>query len=99
MVHVTRTAAIAPGKLGEAIAFAQAIVRHIHDVHGATIHVLLPVGGNPSRIAWHGSYDSMDRFIDLTEKLFADAPYMELLSKNASLFVPGSLVDDIWRTL
>jgi hypothetical protein len=99
MVHIVRSAAIAPGKLGDAIAFAQNISRYIEDKYGIALEELMPIGGNPSRIAWHATYESLAQWEDLTTRWLRDTAYMEMLAKNSATFLPGSVHDDIWRTL
>jgi hypothetical protein len=56
MVTVIRTGAIAPGKTAEALTFAHQISKHIKEKHGIAIELLLPVGGNPGRIAFKSNY-------------------------------------------
>ena len=48
MIHFMRSAIIGPGKIGDAIAFAQGISKYIKDTYGTAVEVLMPVGGNPS---------------------------------------------------
>jgi hypothetical protein len=99
MVHFTRSAEIAPGKLGEALAFAHKVAQHMHDVHGSTLLLLVPVGGNPSRIAWHSTYEDLAHYELLTNKLHADSAYQNLVAEAGPLFNAGSVHDEIWRTI
>lgn len=99
MIAITRTASIAPGKTGDAVAFGHQIAKYIKEKHGTPLEVLMPVGGNPARIAWHARYDSLSQWETLTTKLLADKEYMELVSKHAGTFLPGSVRDSIWRTI
>ena len=48
MISIMRTAAIAPGKTGDAIAFAHQIAKHLKEKYGVTVELLMPVGGNPA---------------------------------------------------
>jgi hypothetical protein len=99
MIAITRTASIAPGKTGDAIALAHQVAKYIKDKHGTTLEVLMPIGGNPARITWHARYESLAQWETLTAKLLADKEYMELLAKNKDTFLPGSVRDEIWRTI
>jgi hypothetical protein len=99
MIVITRTASIAPGKTGEAVLFGHQIAKYIKEAHGVSLEVLMPIGGNPARIAWHARYDSLAQWETLTAKLLADTSYMELVSKHASTFLPASVNDHIWRTM
>ena len=66
MVTVVRTGAIAPGKTAEALTFAHQISKLIKEKHGVTIELLVPVGGNPGRIAFKSvSYTHLLREIAL----------------------------------
>jgi len=99
MIAITRTASIAPGKTGEAAAFGHQVAKYFKDKYGTVLEVLMPIGGNPARIAWHARYDSLAQWESLTAKLLSDKEYMELVSKHASTFLPGSVRDNIWRTI
>ena len=99
MITITRTASIAPGKMAGAMAFGHQIARHIKDKHGVSLEVLMPIGGNPSRIAWLARYDSLAQWESLVGKLMGDKEYMETVARNSDNFLPGSVHDDIWRAI
>jgi hypothetical protein len=97
MIVFNRSASIAPGKMGSAIAFAHEIAAYMKDAHGTTLEVLVPVGGNPNRIAWSSRYKDLAAFDVVSTKILTDKKYMELVSKNSDNFIPGSVQDSIWR--
>ena len=99
MIAFTRTASIAPGKTSAALAFGHQVATYLKEKHGTTLEVLMPVGGNPARIAWHSRYESLAQWEALTAKLLADKEYLSLLSKHSDAFLPGSLRDNVWRTV
>jgi hypothetical protein len=99
MITFVRSAAIAPGKTIEAITFGKLIARHIQDKYGTTIELLMPIGGNPNRIAWRTHYESLAQWESLAAKLIADAEYMGTIAKNSETFLPGSVLDEIWQTI
>lgn len=99
MIIFTRTALIAPGKAREAIAFAQQITKLIKERHGTSLEILMPVGGNPYRIAWRTQYENMAQWETLSAKLLADADYMATIAQNSATFLPGSISDEFWRTV
>lgn len=99
MITVIRSAAIAPGKAGDAIAFAKIITQYIGENFGVKLQVIMPVGGNPYRIAWLGQYENLAAWETFTLKAAANAEYMALTAKNAATFLPGSIHDEIWRSL
>jgi hypothetical protein len=99
MIAISRTASIAPGKTGDAITLAHDVAKYIKDKHSTTLEVFMPIGGNPARISWHARYDSLAEWETLSAKLLADKKYMNLLSKNKDTFLPGSVRDEIWRTI
>lgn len=99
MITVTRVASIAPGKTGDALAFAHHIAKYIKQNHGTTLEILMPIGGNPSRIAWLARYDSVAQWESLTSALLADEGYLEALAKNSATFLSGSVRDEIWRSI
>jgi hypothetical protein len=99
MITIIRSASIAPGKTGDAIAFANQIAKYFKEKYGTTLELLMPIGGNPNRIAWHARYESLGQLEALTAKLTADTDYMGLIAKNSATFLPGSVHDEIWRTI
>lgn len=52
MITSNRMADVAPGKMGNAVAFAHEICTYMKSAHKLDLEVLLPIGGNPQRIAW-----------------------------------------------
>jgi hypothetical protein len=99
MITITRTASIAPGQTGEAVAFGHQVAKYFKDKYATPLEVLLPIGGNPARIAWHARYDTLAQWESLTAKLLADKEYMAMVAKHAGTFLPGSVRDSIWRTV
>ncbi len=99
MIEFHRSAVIAPGKLASTLVFAKKVAAHITTTTGTEVSIALPVGGNPSRIAWSTRHDSLADFDAVMMALMADPAYAELMTKNADNFIPGSVHDDIWRTI
>lgn len=99
MIHLTRTASVAPGEFGNALAFAKQVNEHIATTHGVTLNLLVPVGGDPNRLAWTSTYPDLGALGDLHSKLLGDRKYGEILNDGAKSFIAGSVFDQIWRTL
>jgi len=99
MIVFIRSAAIAPGKTRDALTFGHQIAKYLGDKHGLKIEVLMPVGGNPNRIAWRAQYASLGEMEAMTTTLLGEAEYQELVASNAANLLPGSAHDDIWRTV
>ena len=99
MIRFVRTASIAPGKLGDALAFAKQVAEYIDKNFGARLEIMMPVGGNPNRVAWRAEYASLGAMEESQTKMLADPKYLEMISKGAANFIPGSVNDVIWRTL
>ena len=99
MIRFVRTASVAPGKLGDALAFAKKVAEYLGKQHGVQMEVMMPVGGNPHRIAWRGEYTDLATMEKMTAKYMADPKYLKLLSEGGANFVAGSLNDAIWRTV
>ena len=88
-----------PGMLSPAMAFANEISKQFTATTGIDVKIAVPVGGNPSRIAWIANYENLAQFEAAGLKLLADQKYMELTNKAAGILVPNTLHDEIWRTL
>src|SRR3954469_1792095 len=99
MIHFTRTSSVAPGKVAEAMAFAGEMIDYLGTSHGQKMQLMLPIGGNPHRLCWYTSYDSLAEMEKFQAKTMADPKYLSILSKAAPLFNAGSAHDDIWRSV
>jgi hypothetical protein len=99
MIRFVRSASIAPGKLGDTLAFAKQIVDHIGKNFGIKLEVMLPIGGNPNRIAWRTEYANLAAFEDFMTRSSADPKYAELVKSGSMNFIAGSVNDAIWRTI
>jgi len=99
MITQIRSAAIAPGKTGEAIAYARTIAKLVKEKYGTAAEILMPIGGNPGRIAWRLNYESMAQFEALSAKILTDPEYLGAVAAGSANFLPGSVYDDFWRTI
>ena len=99
MIIFVRTASVSAGKMGEALAFANEISAYMKKHYGVAPGVMLPVGGNPNRIAWRAEYEGLGQLDQIMGKTMADADYRAMITKNAHLFIEGSVEDAIWHKL
>jgi hypothetical protein len=99
MIFFVRTISIAPGKNPDAMAFAHKITKYIKDTFKRDIHISMPIGGNPNRIAFSSRYADLAEFESATTQMMADADYQKLVMGNAANVIPGSTHDEVWRTL
>ena len=99
MIAFYRNAAIAPGKVGSAVAFAQQVAAHIHDKHGVTLSIAMPMAGNPNRIGWAARYENLAAFEAKMAAITSDPHYKDMAAKGAENFIAGSIHDELWRTL
>lgn len=99
MIRFVRTASIAPGKVSDAFAFAKQVSEYVGKQYGLKVEVMVPVAGNPFRIAWRAEYSNLGAMDEVQGKLMADAKYQEIVAKGGPHFIPGSVNDAIWRTV
>lgn len=99
MIAFNRTACIAPGKTASALAFAHEIAAYMKDAYAVELEVLLPIGGNPQRIAWSARYKDLAALDAVNGKILADKKYWEIVGKNSDNFLAGSVRDSMWRTV
>jgi hypothetical protein len=99
MITFVRTATIAPGKVVEALTFAHQIAKLAEKITGLKVGVSMPVGGNPFRIAWVAAQPDLAAVEANNNKLLSDPEYMKLSEGSASLFLPGSAHDEMWRSV
>ena len=99
MITFVRTATIAPGKVAEALAFAHQIAQLVDKITGLKVGVSMPVSGNPFRIAWVAAEPDLASVEANTNKLLSNPEYMKMSEGGASLFLPGSAHDEMWRSV
>lgn len=54
---------------------------------------------NPQRIGWTSRHKDLATYDEISVRLFADQKFWEIANKYTDSFVPGSVHDEIWRTL
>jgi hypothetical protein len=99
MIAFVRSYSIMPGKTPDAVAVAHKIKKHAKENHGFEINLIMPIGGNPNRIAFVSTAPSLAEFEGNLDKMAADAEWQKLIAGNAGNVVPGSVHDEIWRYL
>lgn len=99
MITFVRSYSIMPGKTPEAVANAHKIRKHAKEKHGSEITLLMPIGGNPNRIAFVSTGASLAELETGLATFTADAEWQRLVADNAPNVVPGSVHDDMWHTL
>ena len=99
MIAFYRTASIAPGKLTSSLAFAKEIAAYITATTGATLSVAMPIGGNPNRVGWSTSFESLADFDAMMTSLMSDPTYVQMVVSGADNFIPGTVRDEIWRVV
>ena len=99
MIRFVRTASIVPGKFEDAVAYAKEISEYAAKQYGLKLEVMMPVGGNPHRIAWKADYANLGAMEEMMSKILADPKYWDIVSRGSLNFIAGSLNDAIWRTV
>lgn len=97
MIVFTRTASIAPGQTLAAMVFAREVTVHIKKTTGIQLELMVPVGGNPNRVAWTTRYESLGAFEQFQNTISADMAYLQMVAGGAGNFIAGSVEDSIWK--
>ena len=71
----------------------------VEKITGLKVGVSMPVGGNPFRIAWVAAEPDLASVEANNNKLLSNPEYMKLVEGSASLFLPGSAHDEMWRSV
>jgi len=98
MIRTRRTAAVA-GLLPDALAFAKKIADYIEANHKVKITVAVPVAGKLARVAWIAEHRDLAEYEARMNALATDTKYLDLVRSGISNWVPGSVEDEIWRTV
>ncbi len=82
MITWIRSAAIAPGKVGDAFSFVRKAANIIRDKHNITISVGRPIAGNPTRIFWSSQHASLQEYERDHQKINSDTEFMQMLTEG-----------------
>jgi hypothetical protein len=99
MITFVRTASIAPGKFVEATTYAHEVAKLVEKITDLKVGVSMPVGGNPFRIAWVVALPDLAAVEANMGKLLSNPEYVKLTESSASYFLPGSVHDEMWRSM
>ncbi len=97
MITFIRQADSIPGKLGEAVMFANEIAALSSSVIGSEVKVLTTVGGPAGMIGWLANFHDLGALGEAYGKLNTNADYLKVLTKAHGLFVDGTITDQIWH--
>ena len=99
MIAFNKIACVAPGKTAGALGFAHEVAAYIKSSYGVDVEVLLPIGGNPQRVAWSSRYKDLAAYEVVNTKIREDKHYWEMVNKSSDNFLPGSVRDSFWRVI
>lgn len=99
MITWIRSAAIAPGKVGDAFSFVRKAARLVQDRHNITISISRPIAGNPTRIFWSSQHPSLQEYERDHQKINSDPEFLQMLAEAAHYFIAGSTHDEILQTI
>jgi hypothetical protein len=99
MITWVRSAAIAPGKVGDTFAFVKKAAKLIQDKHNITITVSRPIAGNPTRIFWSSQHENLQDYERKHQKINTDTEFLQMLTEASLCFIAGSTHDEILQTI
>ena len=98
MIIWIRSAAIAAGKAGDAVAFVNKATKLIHDKHKVTITASRPIAGNPTRIFWSSQHDDLQGYELAHQEINSDPEFLQMAIEASPFFIAGTTHDEILRT-
>jgi hypothetical protein len=99
MITWVRSAAIAPGKAPDAIAFVKKAAKLIEDKHNTKIVVSRPLAGNPTRIFWYSQHADLPAYEREHQAINTDREFLAILGETSSFFIGGTTHDEILQTV
>ena len=99
MILFARTSDIAPGQLAPAIGFARKVSSCLEAEYGRKIEVSMPVGGNPFRLHWSSTFESLEQYETFNTKVMQDKKYVDLIVSASACFIAGSARDTLFKTI
>jgi hypothetical protein len=99
MITWIRSAAIAPGKVPDAISFVKKATKLIEDKHSIKIIVSRPIAGNPTRIFWYCQHKDLQAYEREHRTINSDPEFMQMLGEASYCFIAGTTYDEILQTI
>lgn len=99
MIIWIRSAAVAQGKMGEAIGFVKKTSAHVQQKHNIAITVSRPIAGNPTRIFWSSQHDDLQAYERDHRTINSDMEFVKMMGEGAQLFIGGTTHDEILQTI
>ena len=96
MLMNVRTAVVQPGKLAQAMTWADDLCETIARL-GGHLKLGTQVGGSVTTIVWIAEYKDFADYEARTSKLFANAEYNEIAQQAATVLVSGEIRDQLFR--
>jgi hypothetical protein len=89
MIATTRAASIAPGKSTSALAYIREMAGYMKSTYGVDYEVLIPIGGNPNRVAMSTRHQDLGAFDAVSSKVRSDKQYTQLIEKGSENYIAG----------
>lgn len=100
MILVHRQALAVPGRMFDAIQFANEVTARVNELlPDSQVRVGSGVGGPLYTLHWFSQYENMAALERAQDQLLGDEQYLSLLVRGGELFVAGHIKDEIIRTL
>ena len=100
MVYMVRSVRTEAAKDAEAVQWAVKVAAYVNETYPSiNVRVLRNINGPLQAVHWAVRYESLAALEEISAKLGADAGYQELLAETEGMFVPGTLVDNLYRTV
>ena len=98
MITWSRSVGTTGEKLAGLLKYAHEAAEYTKSKTGFDIKVEVPIGGNPMRVRWTAQYENLATYEQAWAKLLSDPKFMDLIAKATQHVLPGSAVDELWRT-
>lgn len=100
MITFVRTVTYAAGKYAEIMTLTRLVKKHLADKYGIELRASAPFGGgDPSRVAYSATFDSLAAYEQASLKLLSDQEYLKLLAAYAPHVFTGPMQDQLWRDI
>jgi hypothetical protein len=99
MVRFVRVGTIRPGKIQQALAFANEIAGYVRSKIGVPVNIFLQSGGVVGRICWQADYPDLGAIGTANRDLLADPEFVKRVEEAADLFIAGEMRDSFWTQL
>jgi hypothetical protein len=90
MYLAVRSVRVHTAQIGRSVEFAQKLIPHLRDKHGAQLRASMNVAGAANTVIFSSRWESLGDYQTFSEAVLADTAYMKMLGEVSDIAIAGT---------